>query len=90
MVSTMATSCPKCGRPYPTRKRSSKEAQVGSAGCVIAIGVLIFLFGLYLFQLGPGDGVSQEAGAKFMVLMAPAFLVLGIVLLRYVLKKQDW
>lgn len=87
LVSLNATACPKCGRPYPARKRTSKAAQFGAAWSTVGIGVLIMLFGLALFSRG--DGLSQEAGAKFMML-GFAVMILGFWLIGYVAKRKDW
>jgi len=89
LVSLNATACPKCGRPYPARKRSSKAAQFGAAWSTVGIGVLIMLGGLALFSNGPGDGVSQEAGGKFMML-GFAIVLMGFWLVAYVAKRKDW
>lgn len=88
-VSLNATACPKCGRPYPARKRPSKGKQFGAAWGTVAIGALTMLFGLSLFSSGPGDGVSQEAGAKFMML-GFAIVVGGLSLVAYVARRKDW
>lgn len=88
-VSLNATACPKCGRPYPARKRSSKAAQFGAAWSTLGIGVLVMLGGIGLFSKGPGDGVSQEGGAKFMML-GVAIGLGGVLLLAYVAKRRDW
>jgi hypothetical protein len=47
------------------------------------------LSGLALFSNGPGDGVSQEGGAKFMML-GFAIAVGGFSLVAYVAKRKDW
>ncbi len=88
-VSLNATACPKCGRPHPARKRPSKGKQFGAAWGTAVIGVLIMLGGLALFSNGPGDGVSQEGGAKFMML-GFAVMILGFCLVGYVAKRKDW
>ena len=89
LVSLNTTACPKCGRPYPAQKRSSKAAQIGVAWSTVGIGVLIMLGGLALFSNGPRDGVSQEGGAKFMML-GFAIVVGGFSLVAYVAKRKDW
>jgi cytochrome c biogenesis protein ResB len=47
------------------------------------------LGGLALFSNGPGDGVSQEAGGKFMML-GFAIVLMGFWLVAYVAKRKDW
>lgn len=55
----------------------------------MGIGVLIVLGGFTLFSKGPGDGVSQEGGAKFM-LLGFAIAVGGVSLVAYVARRKDW
>lgn len=89
LVSKSAAICPNCGRSWPGRKRSSKAAQIGAAWSTVGIGVLIVLGGFTLFSKGPGDGVSQEGGAKFMML-GFAIAVGGVSLVAYVAQRKDW
>lgn len=89
LVSKSATICPKCGRSWLGRKRSSKAAQLSAAWSTVGIGVLIELGGVTLFSKGPGDGVSQEGGAKFMML-GFAIAVGGVSSVAYVARRKDW
>ena len=89
LVSRSAAICPNCGRSRPGRKRSSKAAQLSAAWSTVGIGVLILLGGFTLFSKGPGDGVSQEGGARFMML-GLAIAVGGVSLLAYVARRKDW
>lgn len=88
-VSLNATACPKCGRPHPARKRPSKSAQFGAAWSIVVIGILVVAGGLILFSKGPGDGVSQEGGAKFMML-GLAIGVGGLAAVASVANRKDW
>lgn len=55
----------------------------------MGIGLLIVLGGFSLFSKGPGDVVSQEGGAKFMML-GLAIAVGGVSLVAYVARRKDW
>lgn len=88
MVSHTAMACPNCGRPYPTRKRTSQGTQVGMVVLTLCIGGMFGLLGIMMMTLSRDSG-SQAAGGTFF-LLGLSVVMIGFVLLAFVLGRRDW
>lgn len=78
-------------RRYDSSPASQPVMDTALSPCVEqrGIGVLIVLGGFTLLCKGSGDGVSQEGGAKFMML-GLAIAVGGLSLVAFVTRRKDW
>lgn len=89
LVSRLAASCPKCGRPYPLRKRTSKAAQFAAAINACIIGLLILGLGIMLATNANSRG-EENAAATIFIPLGVAVVLIGVALLAYVCRRRDW
>lgn len=87
LVSQSARACPKCGRPNPTQRRASKASQLGAVWGVVALGVVIALFGLFLFF--DSYGLYHSAGTALLWVGA-LVVIAGFKLIADVAKRKEW
>lgn len=77
LVSESALLCPKCGRPYPARKRANRNAETVGGLVVLGIGLAMLAIGASL-RLGPE-----------MMLPCGLLMVIGTAIFKKAVNRKD-